>query len=321
MKKISLTLLIAITLALAGWLINNQPKPADTQAEVDSDKLQLVTSFYPLYFFTEQIAGDRAQVYNLTAAGIDPHDYEPSPQDLRLIETADLLISNGAGFETWLDDLDTQAPILRSAVGLDLIEHQAHEDHHHEEEHHDEEHDHGPLDPHVWLDPILASAQVQYIADALSELDAQNRDFYQANASALQAELAQLDQEFSQALTSCRLDQVITAHAAFAYLAQRYNFEQVAIQGLSHEEEVTAAHLASVAELTKAQQIKYVFFESLLSPKLAQTLAQEVGASVLLFDPLESLDPEQVRAGANYFSVQRQNLQNLQRALECQNNN
>jgi zinc transport system substrate-binding protein len=319
MKKISLTLLIIITLALAGWLINNQLKSTDTQAEADRDKLQLVTSFYPLYFFTQQIAGDHAQVYNLTAAGIDPHDYEPSPQDLRLIETANLIIGNGAGFETWMDNLDTQVPILHSADDLVSISREEEEDDDHDEE--EDEDDHGDLDPHVWLDPILASAQVQHIADTLSELDDQNRDFYQANASALQAELAQLDQEFSQALTSCRLDQVITAHAAFAYLAQRYNFEQVAIQGLSHEEEVTAAHLASVAELAKAQQIKYVFFESLLSPKLAQTLAQEVGASVLLFDPLESLDSEQMRAGADYFSVQRQNLQNLQLALECQNNN
>jgi len=316
MKKIILSLLFIITLVLIGWPLNSQLRSNKQATEPDPDKLQLITSFYPLYFFTQTIAAERAQVYNLTAAGVDPHDYEPTPADLRLIETADLIISNGAGFESWLDNLDTQVPILHSADDLASISREKEEGDDHDEE--EEEDDHGTLDPHVWLDPVLASAQVQQIADALSELDAAGRDFYQANARQLQAELATLDQEFTQGLTSCRLEQVITAHAAFAYLAQRYGFQQVAIQGLSHEEEVTAAQLASIAELAKAQEIKYVFFESLLSPRLAQTLAQEVGASVLLFDPLENLDAEQARAGADYFSIQRQNLNNLQRALECQ---
>lgn len=319
MKQIILSLLIIIILVLGVGLFL---KAEHNTEEKQTEQLSIVTSFYPLYFFASRIAGEGAIVSNLTAASIDPHDFEPSTDDLRLIEHADLLITNGLGVETWLDHLETETPILQSAIGLADIEHGRGEEMHQEEENHEEgeeeDHDHGQLDPHIWLDPVLAKAQVQVIADKISELDEINRAFYQANATKLISELDELDSEFTNALQSCQQDQIITAHDAFAYMAKRYGFEQLAIQGLNHEEEVTAAQLLELAKLAKEQQIKYVFFESLLSPKLAQTLAQEVGAEVLIFDPLESLSEEAINSGADYFSIQRQNLSNLQLALECQ---
>jgi len=298
MKQTILSLLVIITLILGvGFFLKTERNTEEKQTE----QLTIVTSFYPLYFFTSRIGAERINATNLTAAGIDPHDFEPNTDDLRLIEHADLLITNGLGVETWLDNVETETPILRSADNLANIEQ-----------------DQGQLDPHIWLDPVLAKAQVQVIANKISELDEINRTFYQTNATKLISELDELDSEFTNALQSCQQDQIITAHAAFAYMAKRYGFEQLAIQGFNHEEEVTAAQLLELAKLAKEQQIKYVFFESLLSPKLAQTLAQEVGASVLIFDPLESLSQEAINSGADYFSIQRQNLGNLQLALECQ---
>ena len=314
MKKIILIVLITITVLLGIGLFF---KKDGVEFNQEQPRLQIVTSFYPLYFFTSRIVEDKALVTNLTANG-DPHDFEPTTGDLRLIDSADLLVSNGVGVESWIETLESQTPILLSALNLADIEHD-HEDHEGEEHEEEADHDHGPLDPHIWLDPTLASQQVQVIANAISELDEENRNFYQNNALKLIQELEQLDREFSSSLQSCQQDHVITAHAAFAYMARRYDFEQLSIQGLNHEEEIGAKQLSELAKLAKDKQIKYIFFENLLSPKLAQTLAQEVDASILLFDPLESIGAEDLNNGADYFSIQRQNLANLKLALECAN--
>ncbi len=313
MSKKIFALILFLVLLAALLFVSKQP-----ERNSSTEKLQISTSFYPLYFFTSQIVGEQAVVLNLSRAGVDPHDFEPSISDLRSISNSQLLVINGLGFEAWLekfaDQLGEQVTILATAPDLAYLDGN---NHYHEKDDHEEEEEHEEKDPHVWLDPVLARKQVELISAKLIELDSDNATYYRNNTEELLGKLDQLDTEFKQGLVSCRQRNVVTAHAAFAYLAARYKLTQIAIQGLSHEEEPTPAKLAEVSHLAKTQDIKYIFFENLLSPKLAETIATEVGAATLIFHPLENLTLAEEKSGADYFSLQRQNLTNLRLALQC----
>jgi len=306
---------------LTGGLIfaqKQQPKEMD-------NRLKISTSFYPLYFFAKEIAGEQALVVNLTKGGVDAHDFEPSVKDLQEVNNSQLLILNGVGFEAWFEkfssQLGEQVQVLNTATELAYLS-GAEDEHADEEEDHEEEgegeDEHGGIDPHVWLDPVLAQGQVKAIAAKMIELDQNNASFYRQNEQKLIQGLEQLNQEFEQGLASCQQRSIVTSHMAFAYQAKRYGFEQIAIQGLNPEEEPSPAKLAEVSRLANELGIEYIFFENLLSPKLAETIAAEVGAKTLVSHPLENLTQAEEAAGANYFSVQRQNLANLRQAMNCQ---
>lgn len=272
------------------------------------DKLQTVVTFYPLEEFTKSIGRGEAEVINLTPPGSEPHEYEPTPKDIVKIKSADLLILNGAGFENWtqkiIPDLESQKTlVVDSSKNLPLIENTAA----------------GKRDPHFWLDPNLAKIQVENIKNVLIQKRPGQKVFFENSALDYQKKLSLLDQEISQGLTNCRTRKVIASHNAFSYFAKRYNLTVLPIAGISPEEEPTARRLAELTEILKNENIKYVFFETLATPKLAQTLAEEVGAEILVFNPLEGLITKEVAAGKNYFTLQRENLKNLQKALECNN--
>jgi zinc transport system substrate-binding protein len=281
----------------------------------------VVTSFYPLYFFAQEVGGDRAQVTNLTPAGAEPHEYEPTPQELVSIERSDLFIINGAGFEGWGESVaqglnPERTTIVIAAEGLATLEgvEEEHEHEHEEEDAHaEEEH----LDPHVWLSPKLASQMVEQIAEGFVSADRENEAYYRANAEKLKGELQQLDTEFQTALSSCLKRDIITSHAAFGYIARDYNLTQVAITGLSTEEEPSPQRLIEIAQFARQNDVRYIFFESLIPAQLSQTIATEVGAQTLMLNPLEGLSEKDIAAGKNYFSEMRANLQNLQTALQC----
>jgi len=178
-------------------------------------------------------------------------------------------------------------------------------------------HDHGDLDPHVWLDPAGAAHAVARIRDALAAADPEGADYYRARAAEYLAELDSLDQDFRAGLSQCRRRVFFTTHAAFGYLAHRYGLEQRAVMGLSPDAEPTPGALRAVVEEAREQDVRYIFFETLASDKVARVVAQEVGAQTLVLNPFEGLTPEQVAAGENYFSIMHQNLTNLRTALEC----
>ncbi|MCA9373846.1 MAG: zinc ABC transporter substrate-binding protein [Candidatus Gracilibacteria bacterium] len=319
MKK--LISLLSLTILLSACA------PASTPSD---DEFTIAASFYPLAEMARNVAGDHAEVITITPAGSDPHEYEPSPKDIAAISESDLFIFNGAGQDPWAEKLELEnTAIIHMTENFSLLEGEDHdheeegEDHDHEEEgedhdHEEEEGHHHEFDPHIWLDPTQAAQEVEIIAEKMIEVDPQNAAIYQANADAYKQELLQLDSEYKETLVSCQKDSIITAHAAFGYMAARYGFNQIAIAGLSPEQEPSARKLAEIADLAEEEDIKYIFFETLTSPRISETLAQEVGAQTLLLDPVEGLTQEQIAAGENYVTVMRSNLKNLAIALECE---
>jgi len=315
-KKLMISLIALILLAAAALIAFNFYKspsaPAGTAGasalSAQSGQIKVVASFYPLYFFAQQIGGTQATVLNITPAGAEPHDYEPTAADMVAIQDSRLLILNG-GLEPWGDSVRSNLDPQRTTVvaaGEGLTTKEMTED------------GKNMVDPHIWLSPPLAEQMVDKITAGFVSVDPAHQDYYQANAVQLEKKLSDLDKEYAAGLQSCAQKDIITSHAAFAYLAEAYGLRQVPIAGLSPETEPSPSAMADIIQLAQAQQIKYVFFESLASPKLSDTIASEIGAKTLVLDPLEGLTPDAVAAGQDYFSVMRSNLTNLQTALECQ---
>ena len=283
-------------------------KNTGTTPQNPSDKPQVVTSFYPLYFFTSQIAGDKADVANITPAGAEPHDYEPTPQDIVKIENSKLLVLNGGGLEAWGDKIKSTIDPKQTVVitaGEGLTTQQVTEE------------GQTMTDPHIWLSPVLASQIADKIEAGLVQIDPTNASYYQSNLQTLKSKLTTLDSEYKQGLASCAEKNIITSHAAFGYLATEYNLNQVPITGLSPDAEPSPKELADITKFAKDNHVKYIFFESLVSPKLSDTIATEVGAKTLVLNPIEGLTKDEIASGKDYFSEMRNNLTNLQTALQC----
>lgn len=302
-------------------------------------EINVVTAFYPLAFATERVGGDHVAVTNLTPAGQEPHDLELSPSDIAAIEQADYVVylkgfipELDAAVEEYAPDksLDVLTAVETSeydytqAIEEEEDEHAedehaeeatASEDEHAEEEGHDHEEAPEGVDPHVWLDPVRYGQIGTAIGEGLAGLDDANKADYTADAEAFNADLTSLDAEFTDALASRTSDAIVTSHAAFGYLADRYSLTQIAISGLSPDQEPDSQHMAEVAAYVEANGITTIFFETLVSPDIADTLAAETGAQTAVLNPLEGLTQEQIDADADYFTVMRENLATLQTAL------
>ncbi|MBI4233058.1 MAG: zinc ABC transporter substrate-binding protein [Chloroflexi bacterium] len=271
-------------------------------------KLTVVASFYPLAYFAQQIGGSELKVVTLVPPGVEAHDWEPSPRDIVALQEASLFVYNGAGFEPWVPRVlaavsrkDTE--VVEATRGLPLLMVGAGS---------------RSPDPHVWLDPVLAQRQVEMIRDALAKVDPDRGDVYRKGGEVLSARLAALHAAFQDGLDRCQSRTVVTPHAAFGYLAQRYNLEIIAVAGLSPEVEPSPARLAEVVSVVRERGVRYIFFETLVSPALSETIAREIGARTLVFNPLEGLTREELAAGEDYFTVMQRNLGNLRLALGCQ---
>lgn len=270
-----------------------------------SSQLQVSASFYPLAFLAQEIGRDHIEVTTITPAGVEPHDYEPTVQDMIKIRTADLVVLNGE-LEPWAHEVENtqeNSDQLVVVTGEETL---------------DETADHSHSDPHTWLSPVEMKKIAQKVTQALITRDPKNEQIYKNNEQELLTKLDQLDSLYKVGLSSCSQRTFITAHEAFGYLAEEYSLEQKGITGLSPDSEPSLQELALLADFAKQNQVKYIFFEELLSPKLSTTLAQEIGAQTLVLNPLESLTQKQVESGENYFSIMESNLKNLQTALECQ---
>jgi zinc transport system substrate-binding protein len=172
-------------------------------------------------------------------------------------------------------------------------------------------------DPHFWLDPVYAQTIVESVRAGLTQADPAHAGAYARNAAAYNVALQRLDQEFAAGLKTCQTRTIVTSHAAFGYLAKRYDLQVIPIAGVSPEDEPSAAALARISELVKAEHIKVVFFERLASPRLADTIARETGAQTAVFDPIEGLDDAAQKAGDTYVTIQHSNLGALRNALSC----
>lgn len=272
------------------------------------DQLRITASFYPYYFFASQIGGNKTSVINITPAGAEPHDYEPTPQDIVNIESSNLLILNGS-VEPWgnkiKDNLKNKnTKILEVGDGLftqKVVD----------------ENGVNSTDPHIWLSPTLAEKQVKAILNEFIQIDPENKTYYYTNTNKLLSDLNNLDKEYRTGLSSCKSRDIITSHAAFGYLATDYGLKQVPIAGLSPDAEPSLKQLTDIANFARKNNIKYIFFESLVSPKLSNTIASDVGAKTLVLNPIEGLTPAELSEGKNYLTVMQDNLQNLKIALQC----
>ncbi len=411
-------IMIIIPLSIVGVYSTSIDSP--TIDESSDSKLKVIASFDPLYRFSKIVGGDLVDVTLLVPVGVEPHDWEPTVNDVREINASDLIVINGIGFETWVDDLyinNYQGRIIDTSIGIfndeekghtdeerhdeeheeghtdeerhdeeheeghtdeerhdeeheeghtdeerhdeeheeghtdeerhdeeheeghtdeerhdeeheeghtDEERHdEEHEEGHTDEERHDEEHEEGHVhesgDPHIWLNPVYAKIQIQNIADAFSESDPQNREYYQKNAVAYIQKLDQLDLQIRDELSGCKTD-FIAFHNAFSYFANEYGLTQHTIVSSSGSHgEVTAKTLQDVISTAKSLDIKIIFSEENVSSRTSEIIADEIGGDVLLLSPLEITNTEDDNDDddADYISRMTTNLENLRVAL-CQ---
>ncbi|MEU4694955.1 metal ABC transporter substrate-binding protein [Actinoplanes sp. NPDC023714] len=278
-------------------------------------KLSVVTAFYPLQFVSERVGGDVVSVSNLTKPGAEPHDVELNARQVGEITDADLVVYL-SGFQPAVDDAVKQNGgdhAFDAASSIKLLAASEADEHAHEGEAEHAEESASGTDPHFWLDPTRLATVAEAVAAKLGEADPANKDAFTTRAAALSTELKTLDGEFTSGLESCERHELVTSHTAFHYLADRYGLTQIGITGIDPEAEPSPQRLAAVAEEAKEHGATTIFFETLVSPKVAETLAREVGAQTAVLDPLEGLTDE----NADYFSVMRANLTALTTALGC----
>jgi zinc transport system substrate-binding protein len=275
-------------------------------------RVDVVTAFYPLQFLSERVGADAVAVTQLTKPGTEPHDVELNPRQVADISDAGLVVYL-KGFQPAVDEaVEQQAADRALDVGatVELLT-AAEDDHEHVPG--EPKHAEGATDPHVWLDPTRFATIADKLAERLGQADPARAAAYTERAATLHRELAALDTEYSTALQTCARRELVTSHTAFRYLADRYRLTEVGITGISPESEPSPQRLAHVAEQAKATGTTTIFFETLVSPKVAETIAREVGAKTAVLDPLEGL----TEPGTDYFSVMRSNLSALTTALGC----
>ncbi len=300
--------LVVVALALGACA------PTAARSAAADGRLSVVASFYPLQYLTERLGGDRVRVANLTKPGAEPHDLELSPQDVAALVDADLVVVL-RGFQPAVDDAVASEAAERTfdaapAADLDLAG-PAPEDTHEVG---------GPAvsgasDPHFWLDPVRLAAVATALAQRLRQADPAGAAVYTANLGGLTRDLTALDTAFRAGLADCASTDLVTSHEAFGYLARRYGLRQVGITGLSPETEPDAGRLAEVARFVRANDVRTVYYETLVSPAVADTLANETGVRTAVLDPLEGLDDRS--PGADYLAVMRADLASLVTGQGC----
>jgi zinc transport system substrate-binding protein len=273
-----------------------------------SSRIAVVASFYPLYEFARRVGGDRVAARTLTPAGAEPHDYELTPRDIIAVNRARVLIYNGAGFEPWVQTLLPQIAArvvtVNASEGVQLARTGSGGAR-------------GQIDPHVWLDPVLAQRQVANILAGLARADPAGQAVYEANAAAFEARLGALHERIQRTLAPCRKKVFVTSHAAFGYFAARYGLTQVAIGGLAPQAEPSAAKIRDILKIVRQHDIRVIYYETLVSPRVAAAIAREVGARTAVLNPIEGLTDAEQRRGADYLAVMDQNLRSLAQGLDC----
>ena len=269
-------------------------------ADDPTDRLSIVAGLYPLQFVVERVGGDAVQVTNLTKPGAEPHDLELAPQDVATLSEADLALYLGGlqpAVDAAVDGSSTPSLDVSDAADLSLTSPD------------------GAVDPHFWLDPMRLADVADAVADELAALDPEAADTFEANAKALRSDLRTLDASFRTGLESCDSRLLVTSHEAFGYLADAYDLEQVGLTGLTPESEPTPAELAELTDLVRDNDVTTVFYETLVSPDVAETVANAAGVETAVLDPIEGLTD--ATSGESYLDLMDDNLQALRTGLRC----
>jgi len=305
MKKVGL-IIVSISALLLGACGNSTAS--------EDGKLNIVTTFYPVYEFTKQVAGDEANVDLLVKAGTEVHDYEPSAKDIARIQEAGVFVYENENMETWVHDVEesidtSKVSVIRATEGMLLLPgSEEGEDHDHSEEGHRH-----AYDPHVWLSPARAITLVETIRDSLVAKYPEKKDTFETNAAAYIEKLDALDTKYSETLSAAKQKYFVTQHTAFAYLALDYGLRQVSITGVAADEDSTPSRLAELTDYINQYGIKYIYFEENTSKSVAETLANETGVQLDVLNPLESLTDEDMKNGKDYISVMEDNLTALEK--------
>ncbi len=306
-KKIVYGLVIAVVIALIAYGVQVILSP-NVQKEESVATLRIVASIYPLADVAKNIAGNRAVISTVTPAGTEPHDYEPTARDITEVYDADLFLFNGNGVDTWAEKIQGEMEgadkeVIRMADHVESLKNP-------------EKEESSAYDPHFWLDPINVATEAKLITETLKRIDPAGSAYYNERNLQYQDRLTKLDQLYRDRLAHCEQREIITSHNAFNYLAKRYNLTTFFI-AISPEEEPSPRDLAETAKIAKQKKISHIFFETLVSPKLSQTIASEVGVKTLELNPIEGFTDEQIASGRDYISQMESNLTNLTTALQC----
>jgi len=281
---------IVLILALVGILAG-----CGSDSSASGGRKSVEAAFYPLAYAAERIGGPAFDVQNLTPPGAEPHDLELTPREVAGIQDASVVLYLSHGFQPAVSQAVEQARGKKVDILAGLPLHAA-----------DGSEAGLTADPHVWLDPVLLARVAKRIGTALER-----------PSTSVVADLRKLDTAYRQGLRDCKRHEIVTSHAAFGYLAARYGLEKVSITGLTPEAEPTPKRLAHVIQIVRRTHATTVFFETLVSPRLADTVAREVGARTAVLDPIEGLTPAEQKRGDDYLTLMRRNLAALRKALDC----
>ena len=265
-------------------------------------QLKVLASFYPLYEFTKIVGGERIDVSIIIPPGIEPHEWEPTIQDLQKMQSADMIVINGVDFEPWITKLvsvNHDILILDTSNGIPLLEKDKHVFNNKIQN-----------DPHIWLDPVLAKKQIQNIANGLIKIDPQNADYYQENANAYTTKLILLDNKIRNDLSVCLKKDFLAFHDAFSYFAKEYDLNQNTIIGINPSEEPTAVTLQQIVQKAQNLDLHIIFTEEAVNPRVSEVIADEIGGKVLTLSPIEIHEKN-----SNYIKRMEQNLSNLKKEL------
>ena len=295
---------IAVIIPISAILVwNSNQSISSPVTSINEQKIIAVASFYPLYEFTKNVGGDKVEVSLLIPFGIEPHDWEPTVKNLQKLQQAHLVIINGVGFESWVDDfesIESSAVIVDTSNGISIIKEL------------DEYDDHESFgDPHIWLNPVMAQKQIENIVHALIEIDPTNKDYYNNNANSYIEKLDTLDKKITKELSMCEKKDFIAFHKAFTYFAAQYGLNQHTIlESIDPHAEPTSKTLENVIKLAKNLDLNVIFTEETVDIRTSEVIAKEIGGRVLVLSPVEIGNEN-----TDYIEKMEQNLLHLKEAL------
>jgi len=298
---------IALIIPLSTIAIWNSSQSLEfPETSVENQKIVALASFYPLYEFTKEVGQDKVDVSLIIPAGVEPHDWESSIQDLQRIQQDDIIVINGIGFENWLERIErsnSELAIIDSSNGIDIIKEIDND------EHEDSNHDSSLGNPHIWLNPSLAKIQVKNIADGLIKLDPDNSLYYRDNSENYIKKLDILDSKIRDELSNCSKD-FVAFHNAFTYFAKEYELNQHTIISSNPHDEPTSKTLEEIINLAKKMKIQVIFTEEGVDKRTSEVIAKELDGKVLTLSPLEMSE-----TNTSYIEKMEANLVNLKEAL------
>lgn len=313
MKSKSLVALgIVIVCAIVFWTVYALQFHAKTSVDIGQHNLKVITTLFPLFDMARHIGGDKVEVFLLVPPGAEPHSFEPKPDDFARINKADVFIYTGKFMEPWAEKIiksitNKNLTVVDASQGIKMISGVFH----------DADEPVGSYDPHIWLDFDNAKIMVKNISQAM-EAKATEKGIFEKNASEYSNRLTELDSAYRTTLATCKIGEIIYGgHYAFGYLAKRYGLKYIAAQGFAPDAEPTARDLAKLVERIKRDKIKYIFYEELTSPKIAETISRETNTKMLRLNAAHNLTKDQFDRGVSFFDILNNDLDNLKVGLEC----